>query len=196
MDAKKSPKIISVWREFFFLGTTFFAYRMPWSGEKMNKIFFDFFWGSFFGFRGHFWVIFGPFLARKSKKCPPKKNQNFFYSISRLIMAWSYIYGKKSWRTLDFFHFFHFQTKSGKFFSYRGPLGPGWAGGSRGAGPPFAALRAAEKVWAFFGFQWSKTALSELQIPGFWPNLDPKNPKKNHFHPTFFFQTSYKPYLA
>merc|ERR1711989_31266 len=60
-------------------------------------------------------------------------------------------------------------------------------GGSRGAGPPFAALRAAEKVWAFFGFQWSKTALSELQIPGFWPNLDPKNSKKNHFPPTFFF---------
>ena len=34
---KKSAKIISVWREFFFLGTTFFVLRMPWSGEKMNK---------------------------------------------------------------------------------------------------------------------------------------------------------------
>ena len=161
---------------FFFLGTTFFVLRMPWSGEKMNKNFFDFFWGSFFGFRGHFWVIFGPFLARKSKKCPPKKNQKFFYSISRLIMAWSYIYGKKSWRTLDFFHFFHFFTKSGKFFSYRGPLGPGWA-----CGPP-------KKFGRFFDFNGPKLPSQSSKSQDFGQIWTQKIQKKITSPQHFFFK--------
>ena len=45
-----------------------------------------------------------------------------------------------------------------------------------------------ENISAFFGFQWSNEALSGVQIPGFGPNLEPKNPKKNHFPSTFFFK--------
>ena len=96
MDGKKSAKIISVWREIFFFGTTFFVLRRPWSGEKTNKKFFHFFSGPKKKKMGRFWVIFGPFLAPKTKKWPPKKNQKFFlfifspdHSMGNTLFFWS-----------------------------------------------------------------------------------------------------------
>ena len=184
----------------------------------MNKKFFHFFSGP----KKKKWAVFGSFLdhfwPQKPKNDPQKKIKKKFYSFSRLIIAWGTLYF--FWSIFFFFSgpnfFFFFKNfyrvfgepaNEAVFFVPRafrtwiaregsgGGKPPSW-GSARGARkPPIAAgARARRKSFGFF-----LTPSQAFLGADFGPNLDPKkmkNPKKNHFPSTFFFQTSYNPYLA
>ena len=156
---------------------------------------------------------------QKPKNAPPKKNQKkilFIFSPDH-SMENTYFFWSKNiffFRGPNFFFFFkNFYCVFGEpaneavFFVPRafrtwiaregsgGGKPPSW-GSARGARkPPIAAgARARRKSFGFF-----LTPSQAFLGADFGPNLDPKkmkNPKKNHFPSTFFFQTSYNPYLA
>ena len=158
-------------------------------------------------------------MAPKTKKCPPKKNQKkilFIFSPDH-SMENTYFFWSKNiffFRGPNFFFFlkifycvFGEPANEAVFFVPRafrtwiaregsgGGKPPSW-GSARGARkPPIAAgARARRKSFGFF-----LTPSQAFLGADFGPNLDPKkmkNPKKNHFPSTFFFQTSYNPYLA